>query len=274
VTLPTASSRWLGVLPWVVFCFALFARTAPARDGFMARVRWLPSASPEIAGYLVHLRRLDGGQDTVAQDAGLPPSATDGTESTILGPLDAGIDYAFSVGGYTGAGLEGPRSNEIILWAQLCCAEGECASSVQPLGVSAFAVRRTRARGRLVARGAYRVEQAFDPAASGIRVEVRAADGTPLYRAHAGAGAFRANRARTLFRYRSTGRRSGANGLRRLILRRDGDTVEVVVGARVPPFAAAGAEAPAAWTLQLGDECAAARSLACRVAASGRVRCE
>jgi hypothetical protein len=239
----------------------------------MARVRWRPSGSPEIVGYLVHLRRLDGGQDTIAQDAGLPPMAADGTESTILGPLDAGIDYAFSVGAYAGAGLESSLSNEIILWAQLCCAEGECASSVLPLGVHAFAVRRTRKGGNLVARGTYHVEGDFDPAASGIRVEVRAADGTPLYRAQARGGAFRANRAHTLFRFRSAGRRSGANGLRRLIVRRLGDTVGVVVAARVPRFAVAGAQAPVAWTLQLGEECAAARSLACRTASPGRLRC-
>lgn len=266
-------ARATAALIWIVLCVVLLARPAPARDGFMARVRWRPSGSPEIVGYQVHLRRLDGGQDTIAEDAGLPPTAADGTESTVLGPLDAGIDYAFSVGAYAGAGLASPLSNEIVLWAQLCCAEGECASSVQPLGVSTFALRRTRKGASLMARGTYHVERDFDPAASGLRVEVRAADRTPLYRAQAGAGAFRANRGRTLFRYRST-RRKGANGLRRLLLRRDGDTVTVIVAARVPRFAAEGAQAPAAWTLQLGEECAAARSLACRTASPGRVRCE
>jgi hypothetical protein len=269
---PTSFPRPRALL-WGVLCCVLFARTAPARDGFMARVRWRPSGSREIAGYLIHLRRLDGGQDVVAQDAGLPPIAEDGTQSTILGPLDAGIDYAFSVRAYAGAGVESARSNEIILWAQLCCAAGECANSVKPLGVDSFAVRRARAGSLLVARGAYLAGHAFDPTRSGIRVEVRASDGAPLYRAQAGAGAFHTNRIGSLFRYRPTGRRSRANGLRRLVLHRNGDAVDVVVAARVPRLKAAGAQAPVAWTLQLGDECAAARSLGCR-AAPGHFRCE
>ncbi len=258
----------------MVVCAVLLAGPMSARDGIMVAVRWLPSGSPDVAGYLVHLRRLDGGQDHIDQDVGLPPSGGDGTERVILGPLNAGIDYAVSVGAFGADGVEGPRSNELILWAQLCCAEGACASSVQPLGTTTFAVRRTRAGGRLVVRGSYPVGAALDPTATGVRIEVRGADRTPLYRVQVPAHAFRTNRRRSLFRYRAGRRRRGAGGLSRLVLRADGDAVEFALAARVPRLDPTGAQAPAAFTLQMGEECARVNTLDCGTADRGRFRCQ
>lgn len=104
-----------GVVCAVVATVLPLVGTANAQT-FAVRVRWLPSASPGVAGYRVYQRVLTGAYG-VPYDAGLPAPAVDGTLGYTVTGLETTVSYAFRVTAYAADGTESAPSNELVLAA-------------------------------------------------------------------------------------------------------------------------------------------------------------
>jgi hypothetical protein len=285
-----ASARRRTRLALVALAVALVL-PAPARATSRARLRWLPSASAvEAAGYLVYVRRADTAAPVSSGDAGLPPAGPSGIYEYVLDGLDPGVAYAVSIAGYSADGLEGVRSNEVVLAARTgpcaglpedtacdagdpCgrdrCAGGSCglhAGTSRPGTVLAagLVLRRRLLHGS----GTFVTPGPVDPRAGGVSVRLMDARGTLLYRADVPGGAFRvANRGRTFHALRATPH----GGVRRLVLRHRGDELRVRLVAR-SAGGLAGAAEPLTWVLRIGAQCVRQTDLRCD-AGKRRRRC-
>lgn len=79
------------------------------------RLRWLPSASPDVANYLVYARPATAASFGAPVSVGVPPAGEDGALETTLQGYEESIGWVFAVAAVDGDGLESPRSNEIEL---------------------------------------------------------------------------------------------------------------------------------------------------------------
>jgi len=159
------------------------------------------------------------------------------------------------------------------------CTAGACAPaapmSVGALDVGTLVLRTAGRARRLVARGTFVAGAPLDPSASGLVLELYAADGAPLYRAALDGPAFRARRARREFHWAAAPRDvpPGAAGLRRVVVRVEGLSVHVLVVARDRSLVRAAAAPHLAWVVRVGEECARDLDLACAPAPPDAVRC-
>src|SRR5262249_40240655 len=82
-----------------------------------ARVAWLPSPSPGIAGYNVYVREV-GDTYGAPVDAGLPASSTSPLMNRLLSGLEDTREYVFAVTGSPADGPEPARPTEARLPAR------------------------------------------------------------------------------------------------------------------------------------------------------------
>lgn len=266
--------------------------SAPEASADQARLRWLPSQSPErpAAGYRVYVRPADTVFHPPPVDVGLPALADDGTIQHVLDGLDPAVSYTVSVSAYGADGAEGLRSNEITLPARTgrcafqpentpCeagdpCLPGGCrggACTIGPGAVPGTALdARVVLRGRRMnGRGTFVVGPPTDPNAAGVVVELLRADGGVVYRVTVPPDAFRSRgRRRTLFRWNA--RRAPVTGLRRLVLRRRDDALSVNLKALAPAPLPLDGE-PLVWIIRVGDTCL--RQVNLRCTSGPRPRC-
>lgn len=240
----------------------LGARSACA-ETYRVRLRWEPSPSPGVVGYRVYMRQLDGSFGAPL-DVGMPPLGPDGMLSFMIGGLDTNAAYALAVSAYLPDGTESGLSNEL---GPTAC---------QFLSVSRFKLKLGGRRGRLIGRASFGSSGAIEPDLTGASVEITSEDGTPLYAAALPPGAFRTDRRRRIFRYvRRRGRKLAphTNGVKRLLLRSDGQTVDMVVKATTSePERLAGGGHLMLW-LRLGSQCASVRDLVCVAGEDRRSTC-
>jgi hypothetical protein len=96
---------------WLLLSFALAAPGAVHGAPVAVRLRWLPSATPEVVGYNVYVRALAEPYGA-PRDAGLPVPASDGTLAHDVRDLDDTVGYAFVVTAYLADRSESGWSNE------------------------------------------------------------------------------------------------------------------------------------------------------------------
>src|SRR5262249_57534433 len=77
----------------------------------VVRVRWTPSADPDVVGYKVYTRQAGRGYG--APQRVHPPLAADHTMSYDVAGLTAGGTYYFAVSAYVANGAESDLSNEL-----------------------------------------------------------------------------------------------------------------------------------------------------------------
>jgi hypothetical protein len=267
----------------------LGAERAAAYD---ARVRWLPSADPDVVGYRIWVRAALRPYARPI-DAGRPRRAADGSMSHLVRGLGAGGTYHFAVSAYTRE-LESRRSREIALGPTDPCLVDECA----PTGGCAFGVREdgspcgtgdpcracragrcgvlpqvelTTARmlfdesdgaTRIALRGRFPVAERMSPGVHGLALVLVHSSGDTLWEAAVPAPALRRNTLGTFFRRIDRG---AVSGLHRVVVRvRDG-TLRVSAGilsARLPSLAG---RSDLRWVVRLGAErCAVGATVSCR----------
>jgi len=123
-----AFSALRGNLSWSAAVGLVFLAPLSARAQlYSARVRWQPSADPNVIGYRVYDRPVSGSYGA-PQDAGMPPSEADGTLSLVMSGLDVHTAYAFAATAYLADGSESGLSNEITLAARViaCTSDADC----------------------------------------------------------------------------------------------------------------------------------------------------
>jgi len=248
-----------------VGCLLSLAATIADAGVLATRLRWWPSASPEVVGYRVYLRPA-GGAYGAGADVGLPPPSPDGTLSTVVGGLREGTTYFFEMTAYQADGSESTRSSEMSLGGGTGPATDACAAAAEPLRIRRFLLRPRGAR-VLTARGSFPVTGDLDPTVSGVSVELRGSGGEMLYGARVPPSAFDSNRRHTRFRYARTRGLvpAGADGLDRLLLRHAGDEGRVLLAGSAPALVAAAQEPRLELVIRVGDQCARSESLLCTV---------
>ena len=256
-----------------VGCLLLLAATIADAGVLTARLRWWPSASPEVVGYRVYLRPA-GGAYGAGADVGLPAPSPDGTLSTVVGGLRDGTTYFFEMTAYQADGSESTPSSEMSLGGGTGPATDVCAAAAEPLRVGRFLLRPRGAR-VLTARGSFPVAGDLDPTVAGVSVELRGSGGEMLYGATVPPSAFDSNRRHTRFRYARTRGLvpAGADGLDRLLLRHAGDEGRVLLAGSAPALVAAAQEPRLELVIRVGDQCARSDSLLCTVRPA-RTACE
>jgi hypothetical protein len=111
------------------FLALVLAGPLAAADNASVRVRWSPSDGPTLAGYRIYSRAPDGPYGS-GHDAGLPPTARNGTVSVLLRGLTPDTDYVFAVTAYTTDGAESGLSNEIAFHVPAQCdTDADCADT-------------------------------------------------------------------------------------------------------------------------------------------------
>lgn len=203
----------------------------------------------------------------------------DATFDFTVEGLDPRRSYAFAISAYSEGGQESTLSNEVTLPSSLgpcagqpegaacdigdlcaasTCADGMCVAGLVPDGPSGV---RLTLRGRVL-RGRGRVEGLGrgDLADAGFDMRLSGRDGVILLQEVVPPESFRVRRNGKLLRYR----RRGTGGLRRLVLRRRGDTLRI-------RFRSLLQRPPADWiqpftlTVRLGASCASTAAVPCRV---------
>jgi hypothetical protein len=239
----------------------------------------------------LYVREAHLGARPPARDLGLPPDGPDGVYEYVLDGLDPDVSYAVSVSAYGADGAESELSNEIVLASRAgpcqgrseqaacdagdVCVAGRCAGGACTLrwgpGTaepgSALRARLVIRRGIVYGAGSFVTLGRVDPRPTGVAVELADAGGAPRFRADVPGDAFRV-RGRS-FRYAA--RATTPGGVRRLVLRRRGDVLEV----RLAAFAAAAlasAPEPLTWVVRMGAECVRQTGVRC-AARPGRLLC-
>jgi fibronectin type III domain protein len=264
------------------------ASTAEARERM--RVRWLPVTGATVNGYFVHVRMASEPLYGAPHDVGLPGPNPDGSLEAVIGGLDPVGSYVVSVSAYDAGGPRTERSNELALLPRLglcafreegdacdpCVAGGSCAGGAclveqgtSPLPGSALTAHLVAHRRRLRGEGTFVAPGNVDPSIDGATVELVGADGAVVHRAELPADGFRVREQGQLFRW--TAARGAPGGVRRLVLRREGDVLEVRLRARARVSLASAVE-PLTWIVHVGSRCVRQVDLRCE-AGRRRVRC-
>jgi hypothetical protein len=269
---------------------------APVAETFAARLRWLPSADPGVAGYRVYPRLLNAPYVS-AQDAGLPVPASDGTLSSVVTCLDRAMDHAFAVTAYLRDGEESPFSNELGLPSPRrldvgpgesgqCTVAGKCDTAGdlalppggRDLRVTKFLLKHVGRRRLIVAKGSFATAAVLNPIRTGATIEVRAGDGEALYKATLQGWAFRSDRGHRTFRYAVPHGRAppGARGIKafRVKLKPGGADVRTrILALNWAALARSSGQIHIIWVIRLGAECVRDLHLVCRVTRSRTGNC-
>ncbi len=253
-------------------CVGCLAPALAAASTFSVRVRWQPSTSPGVVGYRIY-RRPAGGTNDMVLDVGSPPPASDGTLASVVTGQDTAIGYAFSVTAYRADGLESAHSNEIVIGPSGGGAD-LCADVVAPAPLDVDRILISSRGSVLIARLTLPALPDFDPSATGIVLEAAIPGGGLVYRATVPAAAITPNSAQTMFRYdpRLGTTLPGADGLKRLSIRRIGDGASVTAIATTPELSAAVTAAGLDVAVRAGTLCAQSLDVPC-VPLSGRTTC-
>ncbi len=261
-----------------------------------ARVRWLPSTSDAITRYDIYVRSAGAPYDRAAW-SGNPSLAADGTLDAMVPftPATSGANYFAIVA--VAAGEESMLSQELSVGTPIPCRIDSCTSKTTcdfgnaPDGTfcdvsdadpcSAVCVAGTcgttsgsggfdgdvssdhmwftqRPSGVLLSlRAKIAADTALAPDGSGAVIELRGADGSPLWTASVSAGSFTANRTgrRFVFHASKADADPAWNGLVRLDLRRNGSAWLMTARARTPALADALAEPSVTLVVRLGTSC-------------------
>ena len=180
--------------------------------------------------------------------------------------LAATIADAGVLAAHLADGSESTPSDEMSLGGGTVPATDACAAAPEPLRIGRFLLRPSRAR-VLTARGSFPLAGDFDPAVTGVSVELRGAGGEVLYGATLPPSAFDSNRRHTRFRYARTRGLvpAGADGVDRLLLRHAGDEARFLLAGSAPALVAAAQEPRLELVIRVGDQCARSESLLCTV---------
>ena len=264
---------------------AAFTTDAAAID---ARVRWIPTDDPRVAGYEVYVRPA-GQHYQSGIDVGSPPPDTNGYMSYVVNGLGSGT-YHFTVMAYQGDGSRSTCPGELTMGTtdpcvvdQCClgncylevlsdgepcggdtcsvCRAGVCTGAVESaLGtdVLRLSARKSSAT-RMTVRGSLDPVPGVDPSESGLTLGVTDASGALFAAIVASPGAMRraSNTSYVL------DRNAGVIGVRALTMRTAQGRTRVTARVDRSALAAALARSNVAWTVRVADGCARSDVLAC-----------
>lgn len=145
------------------------------------------------------------------------------------------------------------------------CAQGDCSAEAGiEIEVNRVRLMKKASGITLAGKGRFVSDAAIDPTVSGAEVQLRAIDGSIVFRSIIGPSAIRS---RTKGRYRFTATRSQSgdleNGVTRLDLRAKGDRWTVTLKAETPVLEDASVEPTLTWLIKVGDTCARHIDMAC-----------
>ncbi|MFN8546261.1 MAG: fibronectin type III domain-containing protein [Candidatus Binatia bacterium] len=144
------------------------------------------------------------------------------------------------------------------------------------LAVRRFVLGTASRRQRFLARASFNVTEAFAPDQTGLSLQLWTSDGADLYEVTIPGSALRANATRTAFRLTASRQQDAlvaGDRLQRLILRRDGDTVDVLATGTSVNLPTGGDPSLAGWVLRLGDTCVRDVDLRCSPHGPRRASC-
>jgi hypothetical protein len=106
----------------------LLVALATRAEASGARLRWVPSADPQVTGYRVYVRSA-GHVYGAPIDAGRPGAQADGSIAYVVSGLTTGQTYYFAVTAYGVAPLQSAFSRELPLGTPNPCTVDRCTSS-------------------------------------------------------------------------------------------------------------------------------------------------
>jgi hypothetical protein len=145
------------------------------------------------------------------------------------------------------------------------CAQGDCSAEAGiELEVNRVRLVKKAAGITLAAKGRFVTDGAIDPAATGAEIELRAIDGTLVFRSIILPSRIR-SRTSGRYRFQSTRAESAEleNGITRLDFRGKGDRWTVTLKGETPALEAASVEPTLTWLIRLGDTCTRQIDMAC-----------
>jgi hypothetical protein len=159
------------------------------------------------------------------------------------------------------------------------CSVAEAGAQAPPteLGTSKFRLKPKGRRRKMIAAGSFLPSTPIDCTLTGASVEVVDRNGTVLYSAFVPGAAFTTNRERNYFLYNVPWGWSpppGSNGLKKLVLWLQSDTVAVVVKGINTDLSQAAGQDQLTWALRFGDQCARRLKLTCETSRTGVTVCQ